>query len=365
MKILTIIGARPQFVKASVVSASIKEGSKFEEVIVHTGQHFDKNMSEIFFDELGLPQPNYNLKINGGNHGEMTGRMLVSIEEVVLKERPNLLLVYGDTNSTLAGALAASKLHIPIAHIEAGLRSYNFLMPEEQNRILTDRLSKYLFCPTNAAEDNLKREGFPFASQNQQIEMVGDVMEDAANFFFELSKDRKSRHGVSTEILSKDYILATIHRAENTNDSKKLKQIVENINYLSQFELVIIPLHPRTKNMIQDLNLKFSDNVFVIEPVGYLDMIQLISNSSLVITDSGGLQKEAYFFNKFCITLREQTEWIELVQNGYNELVGSDYDLLKHAYINFKGKVFSKDVSLYGGGTASGKIVNILIDSMV
>lgn len=351
MKILTIIGARPQFIKASVVSKAILETDSLSEIIVHTGQHFDSNMSNIFFDQLGIPKPNYQLNINGSSHGDMTGRMLIEIEKVLLKENPDWVLVYGDTNSTLAGALAASKLHIPVAHVEAGLRSFNMKMPEEINRILTDQVSQILFCPTDSAIANLKSEGF----DNKPIEVikVGDVMQDCAEFF------AKSAEKPKDFTSSDSFILTTLHRAENTDSPERLTSIIEALNHLHHnIATVVLPLHPRTRNIIEKQGLKL--DVKIIDPVGYLEMIWLLQHASLILTDSGGVQKEAFFFGKYCVTMRDQTEWVELIEIGANELVGANTQkIIQSATRNINRKVEDAH-ALYGGGVASQNIVNIL-----
>ena len=357
MKIVTIIGARPQFIKASVVSKKFRENN-INEILVHTGQHFDKNMSDIFFEEMGIPKPDYNLNINGLSHGAMTGQMLEKIEEILIKEKPDYVLVYGDTNSTLAGVLAAAKIHIPVIHIEAGLRSFNMKMPEEINRILTDRISTILFCPTDEAIKNIDKEGF--ANDAIKVIKCGDVMEDSAIYFNEIAQKKSNildQLGIKTE----DYILATIHRAENTDDPAKLKNIFEGLNQINNEIPIILPLHPRTANSIKNLGIK--TKVTIIEPVGYLDMTILTSNAKLIMTDSGGLQKEAFFFNKYCITLREETEWVELVENGYNFLTGSDAEKTIKTFNNLKNKKFSKQHNFYGGGNAAQKITDYLLSN--
>ena len=351
MKIVTILGARPQFIKAGTVSREIAKYDNIEEVIVHTGQHYDANMSDVFFDEMQIPKPNYFLDINGLGHAAMTGQMLENIEEVLVEEKPDWVMVYGDTNSTLAGALAASKIHIKVAHIEAGLRSFNMNMPEEVNRILTDRISNILFCPTDTAMTNLQNEGF----ENFKCTVVksGDVMQDGAMFYKELAVKP------SCEIYE-HYILCTVHRAENTDDEKRLRDIFEGLKEISKEKQIILPLHPRTKKIITTLDINI-DSLNIIEPIGYLEMVWLINNCDMVMTDSGGLQKEAFFFEKPCITLRDETEWVELVANGFNVLVGANKEKIIDAYHNFK---FSDNftIDLYGGGTASSKIIQKLYD---
>ncbi|MGI6145771.1 MAG: non-hydrolyzing UDP-N-acetylglucosamine 2-epimerase [Peptococcia bacterium] len=320
MKLMTVIGARPQFIKAAPFSELFRKEN--QEILVHTGQHYDVNMSDVFFEELGIPRPNYNLEVGSGSHGQQTGRMLELIEKIILKEKPDGMLVYGDTNSTLAGALAASKLHVPVYHVEAGLRSYNKLMPEEQNRILTDHISDLLFCPTLTAVENLKKEGITSGVIN-----AGDIMYDAVLKNVHIAQKRyvdgtwlaqlREENDRITALKQKEYYLATIHRAENTDDIEKLKKIFKVFAKLDK--PVLLPLHPRTQKLIKGINLE-SKNVIIIKPVGYLLMLFLISNSYMVVTDSGGLQKEAFFLNIPCTTLREQTEWLETLENGWNVL---------------------------------------------
>lgn len=348
-KILTIIGASPQFIKASVVSKAIAETQGLTEVIVHTGQHFDANMSDIFFTQLGIPRPHYQLDINGGSHGDMTGRMLIEIEKVLLQEKPDCVMVYGDTNSTLAGALAAAKLHIPVAHVEAGLRSFNMQMPEEVNRILTDRVSNILFCPTQAAVDNLQKEGYPFVvanGQKQRVEKVGDVMQDSSQFFAQ-----QATPPLDFEVPA-GFILTTIHRAENTDDTARLINIFNALNELAKTTPVVLPIHPRTRKIVENLNIDTSQ-LNLIAPVGYLEMIWLLQHAGLVLTDSGGVQKEAYFFNKACVTMRDQTEWVELVEVGANELVGADFNQIVAAARKNLGRKVKDENQLYGGGRAA------------
>jgi UDP-GlcNAc3NAcA epimerase len=350
-KILTIIGARPQFIKASVVSKAIQETEGLQEVLLHTGQHFDTNMSEVFFDQLAIPRPDYQLDIHGGSHGDMTGRMLIEIEKVLLKELPDWVLVYGDTNSTLAGALAAAKLHIPVAHVEAGVRSFNMRMPEEINRILTDQISRVLFCPTNTAIKNLKNEGF--ANKAIDILQAGDVMQDSANLFAQRATPP------SAFSVEDGFILTTLHRAENTDDSDRLKAIVNALNHLhNNVAPVVLPLHPRTRNVIAEQGLVL--DVHLIDPVGYLEMIWLLQHAGLVLSDSGGVQKEAFFFGKFCVTMRDQTEWVELIEVGANELVGADTDKIIDAATRNLNRIVKDELNLYGGGAAAQWIVEQL-----
>lgn len=355
MKILTVIGARPQFVKAAALNREFAKHSDIEEILVHTGQHFDANMSDIFFDEMEIPKPKYNLDINSVGHGAMTGRMLEGIEEILLKEKPDLLLVYGDTNSTIAGALAAKKLHIKVAHVEAGLRSFNMEMPEEVNRILTDRISDYLLCPTQTAVDNLMKEGYK--NINTIIEKTGDVMQDAANFYAQKSEQKST---IVKEINLNKYILTTLHRAENTDDKERLSNIVEALNEIHQTICpIVLPLHPRTKKKLESFKLELK--VKIINPVGYFDMIELIKNSSLVMTDSGGLQKEAFFFKKNCVTMRDQTEWVELITADVNVLVGANKNQIIQQSKKMLNKISDFTLDLYGNGMASKNIAETII----
>lgn len=346
-KIVTILGARPQFVKAAVLSRIITFHNEIEEVIVHTGQHYDTNMSAVFFDEMEIPEPKYNLAINGLNHGAMTGQMLEKIENVLLKEKPNAVVIYGDTNSTIAGALAAKKLDIKVIHIEAGLRSFNMKMPEEINRILTDRISDLLLCPTDTAITNLNIEGF----KNLPIKIVksGDIMKDAVHYYSQTSA-QKSTVIKRLNLIHNEFVLATIHRQENTDNLSNLKSIFEALEHISTKKIVVLPLHPRTKHILEKNNLSY--NIITIDPVGYFDMLELLKNCNLVISDSGGLQKEAFFNKKHCIIAREETEWTELVSNGFAKIVGSDKVKIETAFDNFQTQInnnntdFSKE--LYG-----------------
>ncbi|AMS26963.1 UDP-N-acetylglucosamine 2-epimerase [Bacteroidetes bacterium UKL13-3] len=360
-KIVTIIGARPQFIKASVLSRMVltaKWKDLFSEIIVHTGQHYDHGMSEVFFTEMGIPTPDYNLNIGGSTHGKMTGEMLIKIEEVLLSEKPDIVLVYGDTNSTLAGALAASKLDIPIAHIEAGLRSFWKKMPEEQNRVLTDHLSTWLFCPTQTAVENLLNEGI------KEAHLVGDVMYDVSKKYSELvsQKDNNERGKLLNSIKfpeqlkDESFFLLTIHRAENTEDPAKLRDIFKG---LSQIKMNgILPLHPRTLKKIEELNISIPSNISVINPVGYIEIVLLQMMSTFIITDSGGLQKEAYFMNKPCITLREQTEWVETMELGWNKLAGTNPDLIMQFAQSIE--LPEKHPDYYGDGKTVERILKIL-----
>ena len=336
MKIITILGARPQFIKASAVSREISKYKEIEEIIIHTGQHFDKNMSDVFFEEMSIPKPDYNLNINSLSQGAMTGRMIEEIEKVLLKEKPDVIMVYGDTNSTIAGALAAKKLHIKVIHIEAGLRSFNNNMPEEINRILTDRISDYLFCPTDIAVKNLKKEGFD--NLDCKVIKCGDVMQDVAIYYDNFAKKLDLN-------LPSEFILTTIHRAENTDDINRLKNIIDALNEISKEIKIVCPIHPRTRNIIADNNIDV--DFIIIEPVSYLEIVYLLKNCKLVMTDSGGLQKEAYFFKKLCLTLRDETEWLELVTNGFNKLVGANSKSIISGFEEFKSKKVDFNIDLY------------------
>lgn len=351
--IVTVVGARPQFIKAATVSRAMQKVQVIKETIVHTGQHFDDNMSDIFFRELDIPEPDYNLGIGGSLHGEMTGHQLIALELLLIKEKPDLVLVYGDTNSTLAGALAAVKLHVPVAHVEAGLRSYNRQMPEEINRILTDHMSEMLFTPTPLAVSNLDSEGI----SSDKVYQVGDVMYDAMLYY---RKKAESQSSVLADLgISKsNYILATVHRAENTDNQKRLSAI---FSALEETHIpIILPLHPRTLKQIQKFNIKIPGSVKIIDPLGYLDMVMLEKNSRVIITDSGGVQKEAYFNHVPCLTLRNETEWLELVDCRQNQLVGADYDRIRSGMkLNWYNDTHESS-QLYGNGNAANKIAAIL-----
>lgn len=356
-KIITIIGARPQFIKAAMVSKALDK--EIEEIIVHTGQHYDKNMSDIFFEQLEIPKPRYNLGIGSGFHGAQTGEMLIKIEEVLLKEKPDYVMVYGDTNSTLAGALAASKLLIPVIHIEAGLRSFNMKMPEEQNRILTDHISTVLICSTQTAVDNLKNENI-----TKNVYLTGDVMCDSAIYFSNLAEKKINLTNINLIPIYekrkiKEWYLTTIHRQENTMDNKNLTNILEVFEKLDK--MVIFPVHPRIKKMVNELNEKNKyKNIYFVEPVDYLTMLYLTKNASKVITDSGGLQKECYILDTPCITIRDQTEWIETLNNGYNILSKPEKNELYKKIVNAK-IVDSNKIDYYGNGHAANEINNIIL----
>lgn len=340
-KLLTVVGARPQFIKAAALSRAIKKHEGLTEVMVHTGQHFDETMSGIFFDELNIPKPLYNLQINGGGHGEMTGRMLEGLEKIISIQKPNIVIVYGDTNSTLAASLAAGKLNIPIAHVESGLRSFNRKMPEEINRVLTDHISALLFCPTRAAVNNLSEEGI-----SNGVHDVGDIMYDATLFAVKrLRSIPKILKKLQLE--PNEYSLATIHRAENTDTKEKLKDVLNWIKNKALEKPVLLPLHPRTRKAAKNFNLDF-DGITLCEPVGYFEMVELIAGATNIFTDSGGLQKEVYFHKKPCVTLRDETEWVETVENGWNRL--------------WKAPIYlpRKDISEYGDGHTAEKILDVI-----
>lgn len=362
MKLITIIGARPQFVKAAPFSEVFRKENK--EVLVHTGQHYDSNMSDVFFDELVIPKPDYNLGVGSGSHGVQTGRMLERIEEIILKEKPDGMLVYGDTNSTLAGALAASKLHIPVFHVEAGLRSFNKLMPEEQNRILTDHISDLLLCPTQTAVDNLKKEGITTGVVN-----TGDIMLDAVLRNIGIANEKYSNglwfgeivreNGGISKYIENGYYLATIHRAENTDNPEKLSNIFKAFSELDK--PVLLPLHPRTKKLIENLEIDIS-NIIIIKPVGYLLMLYLTSNAYMVVTDSGGLQKEAYFLKTPCTTLRDQTEWVETLENSWNVLSQIDVNEIKAKVQRELTCIQHPQPKSFGEGNAALKICQVIVN---
>ena len=355
MKILTIVGARPQFVKASVVSAALKP--LCDEVIVHTGQHYDKNMSDVFFEELGIPKPAYNLGVGSGSHGKQTGEMLMRIEEVIGEEKPDILMVYGDTNSTLAGALAASKLHIPVAHVEAGLRSYNMRMPEEQNRVLTDHISTWLLCPTETAVKNLAKEGI-----TRGVTMTGDVMLDSVLHFLSVARANPDKVKIyeTLGLTPKQYRLATLHRAETTDGG--IEAVMRIFRAFEQVpQRVVIPIHPRTRGLAeQAISQGGFTNIQLIDPVGYLEMLLLTSGACQVLTDSGGLQKEAYFMEVPCVTLRTETEWVETLHGNWNILASlTTEDILQKA-LNTVPDPAARDSKPFGDGHASDKIAQIL-----
>ena len=359
-KIVTILGARPQFVKGAVLSRVIQEHNSIQEIIVHTGQHYDANMSAIFFDEMQIPKPKYNLDINGLGHGAMTGQMMEKIEAILLDEKPDAVVVYGDTNSTIAGALTAKKLHIKVIHIEAGLRSYNMQMPEEVNRIVTDRISDLLSCPTQTAIDNLHKEGFD--NLPVKVELHGDIMKDAVSFYSKLS-DEKATVLQKHKLLNNQFVLTTIHRQENTDSKEALTNIFKALDEIHKEKQVVLPLHPRTANKLKEYQIKTT--ITLINPVGYFDMLALLKNCAMVITDSGGLQKEAFFNQKLCIIAREETEWVELVTNGFATITGSNTQKIIRTFKSFIQKEASFTLPLYGNnvGEKIYKAIKTLIQS--
>lgn len=353
LKILTVVGARPQFIKAATVSRAVGCRDDVTEVLIHTGQHYDADMSDIFFDELEIPRPHRHLGIGGGTHGLMTGRQLEAIETTILEEKPDLVLVYGDTNSTLAGALAAAKLHTPVAHVESGLRSFNRRMPEEINRIVADHVASLLFVPTDTAMRNLQHEGIPA----EKLHYVGDVMYDAALFY----RDRACKPNWFDELRVEldSYVLATIHRQENTDEPARLQAIFDGLGRSGL--PIILPLHPRTRSRIEANQISVPITVKCVAPVGYLEMVWLEMNSVAVATDSGGVQKEAYFHGKPCVTLRDETEWVELVETNWNTLVGADSARIESSLSNLT--VPQKGASLYGEGNSAERIIEVVVAS--
>jgi len=380
MKIITIIGARPQIIKAAAISRAIHTHFKEQitELIVHTGQHYDDNMSAIFFTEMGIPTANYNLSVGSGNHGTQTAKMMEGIETILLKERPDALLVYGDTNSTLAGALAAAKIHIPVVHIEAGLRSYNKSMPEEINRITCDHCSTLLFSPTNQGISNLIKEGFSTTTHSKAsidhplVFKTGDIMFDNSMYFSSIANEKQGLVE-KLELTPGEFILCTIHRDSNTDKPNHLNQIIRGLLQIQRIsnQAIVLPLHPRTRKKMTELlepavaeELQENSRIQVIDPAGFLDMISLESNCSLVITDSGGVQKEAFFFKKPCIILREQTEWVEIVENGNALLVGSSEDKLIEAYHQLTTKKDYTYPPFFGNGHASEEICRLMLEHL-
>lgn len=349
MKIVTIVGARPQFIKAAAVSRELRKSHT--EVLIHTGQHYDPKMSDIFFEGLEMPPADVNLSVGSGSHGAQTGAMLKGVEEVMQREKPDWVLIYGDTNSTLAGALAASKLHIPVAHVEAGLRSFNRRMPEEVNRVVADHLSEILFCPSDTAVKNLANEGI-----TKGVHMVGDVMLDVLTWAKQRIEAKPPEILSTLGVKKGGYLLATVHRAENTDDPKRLAGIVNAFNSIK--ETIVFPVHPRARKTFAEGAYKLNAHVKLIEPVGYFDMVALTHSARLVLTDSGGLQKEAYWLGAPCVTLRDETEWVETVDAGWNILVGSKADEIVEHVKNFAPP--AKRPALYGEGSVSGRCVELL-----
>ncbi|QZI69890.1 UDP-N-acetylglucosamine 2-epimerase (non-hydrolyzing) [Pseudomonas protegens] len=356
-KILTIVGARPQFIKAAAVSREIlKLPGRLEEVMVHTGQHYDPNMSQVFFDELEIPAPRYNLEVSGGGHGAMTGRMLEGIEQILLDEKPDWVLIYGDTNSTLAGALAAAKLHIPVAHVEAGLRSFNMRMPEEVNRILADRVSTLLLCPTEVAVENLAKEGITHGVDN-----VGDVMYDVALYYRDRARN-SSQILKTLNLPEKGFALATCHRAENTDSPERLNEILGALASIAAQLPVVLPLHPRTRKLISDHKLEhLLQELTIVEPLAFLDMVALEQAAKVILTDSGGVQKEAFFYQVPCITMRDETEWVETVALGWNHIVGASKTRILEAFAQLSNGQQNDLSAPYGSGNASHLIIRHLM----
>lgn len=355
MRIVTVIGARPQFVKAAVVSRAFATDPRIEEVIVHTGQHFDTQMSDVFFDELGIPRPQHNLGVAGGGHGVMTGAMLDALEPLLGTLDPDWVIVHGDTNSTLAGALSAAKLHIPVAHVEAGLRSFNRRMPEEINRVLVDHMSEVLFCPTDTAVANLQREGIG----PERIRQIGDVMCDAVRIFSQHSDG--DEHLLTELALTKNrYVLSTVHRAENTDSPQRLRAILEGLEQVADSMPVVLPLHPRTRHALVRSGFDVHA-VRIIEPVGYLDMLQLQRHACVIATDSGGVQKEAYFHGVPCVTMRDETEWTELVELGWNTLAPPERSNLAEEIQAAMGR-HGRPAAPYGDGQAAQRIRDCLLE---
>lgn len=357
-KIASIVGARPQFIKLAPISRAMERlKNEFTHLVIHTGQHYDYEMSQVFFDDLNLKAPDYHLGVGSGTHGYQTGEMLKRIEEVLLKEQPDLVLVYGDTNSALSGALAAAKLHIPVAHIEAGLRSFKKTMPEEINRVLTDHISTLLFCPTEKAVENLKREGI-----TEGVRLVGDVMYDATLMYLELA-ETKSRILERLNLTPRSYALATVHRAENTDNPERLAAIFQGLRAIADDGLpVVLPLHPRTRKQVESLGISLS-SLLVLEPLSYLDMLILEKHARVILTDSGGVQKEAFFFRVPCVTLREETEWVETVELGWNVLVGCEPESIHQKALQAQpGK---ETTSPYGDGKAGERVVEVFYRGVV
>lgn len=376
IKIVTIIGARPQIIKAAALSRAIKTkfANKIKEIIIHTGQHYDENMSQVFFDELGVPKPDFNLNVRSASHGEQTGIMISGIEKIILNEKPDCIVIYGDTNSTLAAAIAASKIDIPIAHIEAGLRSYNKRMPEEVNRIISDHVSTLLFCPTKTAYDNLLKEGFkaesnfPYTINNPKIYHCGDIMYDNSIYFSELAES-KGAILKSNGLIADQYILTTIHRNINTDDTARLNSIFRALKTIAEKRKIVIPLHPRTLKQLEQLpelygNIQSNKNILILPPASFLEMICLERNAEFIITDSGGVQKEAFFFKKACIILRSETEWVELVDCGCSRLVDAEEMKITNAadyFFNTKDLNFPP---LFGNGEAAEFICNEILENL-
>ena len=378
LKIISIIGARPQIIKSSAMSRAVRThfSSQIEEVIVHTGQHYDENMSKIFFEEMGIPVPDYNLNVGSGSHGAQTAKMIEGLETIFLNEKPTAVLVYGDTNSTIAGALAAAKIHVPVIHVEAGLRSFNKAMPEEVNRIACDHMSSLLFTPTISGFDNLKREGFDIDSTSKatanspRVYHCGDVMYDNSLYFSSVS-DEKSTILNTIGVVKNEYILTTIHRDSNTDIAQNLESIFKALMTIQKVSgyAIVLPIHPRTRSKMKDqlsaeLYGDIENNSFfkIIDPAGFIDIIALEKNARMLVTDSGGLQKEAFFFQKPCVILRPQTEWIEIIENGNALLAEADYDKIVHAFTTLNSKTDYSYPSFYGDGKAAEFICEKIIE---
>jgi UDP-GlcNAc3NAcA epimerase len=378
IKIVNLVGARPQIIKASAISRSIKNhfSGKINEIIVHTGQHYDRELSQVFFDELEITKPHYNLGVGSARHGKQTALMISGIEDILLSEKPDCLVIYGDTNSTLAGALAASKQHFPVIHVEAGLRTFNKTMPEEINRIMSDHASTLLFAPTNNAFKNLMSEGFrpenspPYSLDNPKIYLTGDIMYDNTLFFADLAEKKKSFLLEKLQIETDSYVLATIHRDLNTDDVLRLNSILSTILSLAEENrmVFVMPLHPRTsislKNNLGDLSLRLNSSKYIriIPPVSFLEMTFLEKNSRIIITDSGGVQKESHFFKKPCIVLRKETEWVELVKNGTTMLSDADPALISAAFSFYLNKSANLDYpGFYGDGKSADFILREIL----
>lgn len=358
MKIVTVVGARPQFIKAAAVSRVIRRDypGRIEEVLVHTGQHYDNNMSAVFFEELGIPEPAHHLEISGGGHGAMTGRMLQALEGVLEQEKPDWVLIYGDTNSTLAAALAAVKMHIRVAHVEAGLRSFNMRMPEEVNRILADRVSTLLFCPTQTAVDHLRHEGITVG-----VRLVGDVMFDVSLYYRDLARQTSGvlqRFGLAEG----GYVLTTCHRAENTDDPTRLEAILRALGDIAKVLPVLLPLHPRTRNIIAQRGLgEALGKVTLVEPLAFMDMVRLEQSARVILTDSGGVQKEAFFYEVPCVTMRDETEWTETVDLGWNRLTGADRGRIVDAVLTERPAPLTSHAQPYGTGVAAEAILEAML----
>ena len=378
MKIVTVIGARPQIIKAAALSRAIREhyAERIHEVIVHTGQHYDDNMSQVFFDELGIPRPDYNLHVGSASHGVQTAKMIEGIEQILLDEKPDAIVLYGDTNSTLAGAVAASKIHVPVVHIEAGLRSFNKAMPEEINRIVCDHCSTLLFSPTQAGVDNLQHEGFPvdnvspYSIDNPKVYHCGDIMYDNSLHFSSIA-DQKVNLLKQLGLDGKPYVLATLHRDSNTDHKERLNQIMDALIALSHEISIVLPMHPRTRKMVEQLidddklhRLFHSSNIIITEPVSFLEMIQLEKHAKLVLTDSGGVQKESYFFQKPCVILRSETEWVEIVETGAATLADADTDKILEASRRYLMQPPANFPAIFGDGHAAKFMLEKIIENI-